>query len=134
MKYSVIDIGSNSVRLLLWADGCSLDKKIYTTRLGEGIAFSPVLREDAMQRTAEAIGTCLQEAKRFGADRVYAFATAAVRSAENGKQFVQTVFGRFGILRHVVFGDAASFLLSAAEARDVVMECLKVDPLLFTHD
>ena len=47
---------------------------------------------------------------------------------------MQGLFERFGILRHVVFGDAASFLLSAAEARDVVMECLKVDPLLFTHD
>lgn len=120
MKYSVIDIGSNSVRLLLWADGCSLDKKIYTTRLGEGIAFSPVLREDAMQRTAEAIGMCLQEAKRFGADRVYAFATAAVRSAENGKQFVQTVFGRFGIQIDVLSGEKEAELgmLGALEGRD----------------
>lgn len=33
MKCSVIDIGSNSVRLLLWADGKTLYKKLCTTRL-----------------------------------------------------------------------------------------------------
>ena len=43
MKAAVIDIGSNSVRLMLWADGKVLFKTLKTTRLGEGTAFSPIL-------------------------------------------------------------------------------------------
>lgn len=105
MKCAVIDIGSNSVRLLLWADGCSLNKKIYTTRLGEGIAFSPVLRPQAMERTLEAIGECLRQANLFGAEKVYAFATAAVRSAENGREFTRQVFDRYGIQIDVLSGE-----------------------------
>ena len=50
MKLSAIDIGSNSVRLLVWADGRSLYKKINTTRLGEGLAQSGELSEAAMRR------------------------------------------------------------------------------------
>ena len=120
MKLSVIDIGSNSVRLLLWADGCSLNKKIYTTRLGEGIAFSPVLRDQAMQRTSDAIGECLREAEKFGAEKTYAFATAAVRGTENGKDFVRAVFDRFGLKIDVLSGEKEARLgiLGALEGKD----------------
>ena len=47
---------------------------------------------------------------------------------------MQGLFERYGILKHLRFGDAASFLLDAAMARDIVTECLKVDPFLFTHE
>lgn len=120
MKCAVIDIGSNSVRLLLWADGCSLNKKIYTTRLGEGISFSPVLRPQAMERTIGAIGECLREARAFGAEKTYAFATAAVRSAENGGEFVHSVFDRYGIGIDVLSGEREAELgmLGALGGRD----------------
>ena len=36
--FAVIDIGSNSVRLMLLADGNVLYKRLETTRLGEDIA------------------------------------------------------------------------------------------------
>ena len=52
MKYAVIDIGSNSVRLLLWADGSALYKKKSTTRLGEGLSLTGALSQAAMQRSA----------------------------------------------------------------------------------
>lgn len=55
MKYAVIDIGSNSVRLLLWADGHTLCKKVNTTRLAEGLTFTGKLSREAMERTAAAI-------------------------------------------------------------------------------
>ena len=35
--YAVIDIGSNSVRLMLWADGKTLYKRLETTRLGAAV-------------------------------------------------------------------------------------------------
>lgn len=47
---------------------------------------------------------------------------------------MQSLFESNGILNHVKFGDAACFLLESAMTRDIVMECLKKDPLLFTHN
>lgn len=91
MKFAAIDIGSNSVRLLLWADGRTLYKKMDTTRLGEGIARTGVLSAAAIERTAAAVARFAAEARQAGAAEVYAFATAAVRSAENGGEFVEAV-------------------------------------------
>ncbi len=109
MKFAVIDIGSNSVRLMLWADGKSIYKKVATTRLGEGIALSPVLRADAMERTANAVAAFAQEGRDLGA-QVVAFATAAVRSAENGDAFCALVKEKCGVTVDVVSGEEEAHL------------------------
>ena len=60
VKYAVIDIGSNSVRLMLWADGKTLYKKVSTTRLAEGMdenGLSPL----ALDRTALAVKEFYEE-------------------------------------------------------------------------
>lgn len=48
MKIAAIDIGSNSVRLMMWADGKTLYKRINTTRLGEGLVSTGVMSPAAM--------------------------------------------------------------------------------------
>lgn len=120
MKYAVIDIGSNSVRLLLWADGRSLCKKIDTTRLGEGLALSSVLKEEAMERTSSAVGRFAAAAKDEGADKIFVFATAAVRGAVNGGDFVRKVRQKYGLNVDVVSGEreAVLGLAGALEGRD----------------
>ena len=104
MKIAVIDIGSNSVRLMMWADGKTLYKKMKTTRLGEGLNFAPVLLKEACTRTAEAVAEFVSEAKADGAENVYAFATAAVRSAENPELFTDKVKELCGVKVDVISG------------------------------
>lgn len=120
MKYAVIDIGSNSVRLLLWADGRSLLKILNTTRLGEGLSLTSRISDAAAARTIDAIAAFYARAKEEGADRVFAFATEAVRSARNGKEFVRTVFERCGLEVDVLSGEreAEAGLLGALDGRD----------------
>lgn len=120
MKYAVIDIGSNSVRLLLWADGHTLCKKVNTTRLGEGITFTGELSSAAMERTAAAIADFAAEAKKEGADELYAFATAAVRSSRNGEDFVRLVRECCGVAVEVIGGEeeAELGLLGALDGQD----------------
>ena len=90
-KIAVIDIGSNSARLMMMADGKVLYKTLDTTRLGEGLASSSLLKREAAERTAAAVAAFYARANAEGAASVYAFATAAVRSAENGSEFVARV-------------------------------------------
>ena len=104
-KYAVIDIGSNSVRLMLVANGKVLYKRLNTTRLGEGLAKTNRLNADAIARTANAVCDFFMQAKSDGAEKVLAFATASVRSATNGGEFVAHVKTLCGLEVEVVSGD-----------------------------
>ena len=104
-KYAVIDIGSNSVRLMFVADGNVLYKAIETTRLGEGLANCTTLLPQAIERSAKAVACFYARAKQEGAESVYAFATAAVRTAENGADFVDAVQKLCGLQVEVVSGE-----------------------------
>ncbi len=90
-KNAVIDIGSNSVRLMVVADGKVLYKDLEITRLGEGLATTGVLSTQALERTAGAVAKFYSKAKLENAEKVVAFATAAARSAKNGADFVKRV-------------------------------------------
>ena len=104
-RFAVLDIGSNSVRLMFVADGKVLYKRLQTTRLGEGLAQSPSLKAEAIERTARAVADFYALANEQGARQVFAFATAAVRSAENGNAFVKRVKELCGLLVEVIDGD-----------------------------
>ncbi|MBQ7642291.1 MAG: hypothetical protein IJS67_00160 [Clostridia bacterium] len=103
-KYGVLDVGSNSVRALVYADGKVLYNGLITSRLGEGLALSGKLSAEAMNRTAEAIIALKGVCEKRGADKVFAFATEAVRSAANGGEFVSLVKST-GVDIEVVSGD-----------------------------
>ena len=87
-KISVIDVGSNSVRLAMMADGKNFYiKKLATTRLGEGLSVTGKISAQAGERTANAVADFKNYALSQGAQKVYVFATAAVRSAVNRQEF-----------------------------------------------
>ncbi len=104
-KFAVIDIGSNSVRLMFVADGKVLYKRLQTTRLGEGLAFSGELGKEPISRSVTAVKTFHGQAVAEGAEKVLVFATAAVRSAKNGNVFVQEVKAACGLEVQVISGE-----------------------------
>ncbi len=104
-KFAVIDVGSNSVRLMFVADGKVLYKRLNTTRLGEGIATSSRLKREAIERSALAVADFYAQAKREGAETVVAFATAAVRTAENRAEFLDEVKALCGLSVEVISGE-----------------------------
>ena len=105
MKIAAIDIGSNSVRLMMWADGKTLYKTLNTTRLGEGLVSTGSITQSAIARTAVAVRDFAARAKDEGAERVFAFATAAVRSASNRADFLKAVREEAGIEVDVISGE-----------------------------
>ncbi|MBQ3506042.1 MAG: hypothetical protein IJA89_04625 [Clostridia bacterium] len=119
-RFAVLDIGSNSVRLMFVADGKVLYKRLQTTRLGEGIATAPFLKTEAIERTARAVADFHALATKQGAQHTFVFATAAVRSAKNGDTFVSRVKELCGLIVDVVDGEreARLGLLGALKNQD----------------
>ena len=94
MKYAVIDVGSNSVRLMVSEDLKTIYKKINTTRLAMGLALTGLLDRDKMLATAKAIEEYVEQAKLEKCDKIFVFATEAVRSADNKDEFVKMLSDR----------------------------------------
>ena len=86
MKNGIIDIGSNSVRLLFGGK-----KYMNNTQLAENLIHTGTLCKQATERTAAAIKEFYEFCMDNGAEKVYAFATEAVRAAKNGRDFVREV-------------------------------------------
>ncbi len=103
--FGVIDIGSNSVRLML-SDGVNaLSKENVITRIAEGQGEDSMLKDTAIERTALAVSFYANKAKTLGADKILIFATAAVRKAKNKFKFLDRVKELCGINVDVVSGE-----------------------------
>ena len=104
-RFAVIDVGSNSVRLMFVADGKVLYKRLNTTRLGEGLAQAPYLKEEAAERSALAVAKFYAEAQEDGAEKTFVFATAATRTAKNKEIFLDRVKQLCGLTIDVISGE-----------------------------
>ncbi len=104
MPIGIIDIGSNSVRLLI-TDGVFFKKRLITTRLGEGASETKILCSDAIKRTLNAVSELKKQALNEGVKNVFAFATQAVRGAKNKTDFLNGAFTQSGLKVEVLSGD-----------------------------
>lgn len=83
-KIACIDIGTNSVRMIIiTSDACiEAEKYMETTRIGHGVDETKMLSEAGIERTVEALETFYNIAKEQKADEIIAIATSAVRDAK----------------------------------------------------
>ncbi len=101
-NFASIDIGSNTVRLLiLESDGAGdfqlLASRRVITRLGEGMDKHGKLMQSRMSETLSALSRFRQDCMDHGNPPLLAVATSAVREASNGKEFVRLAREKTGI-------------------------------------
>lgn len=99
MKYAIIDIGSNSVRVAIFADGNIIFRDKITSRLGENIVKTGIICEKAFERNLKVVEDFCRKAKEYGVEqsKIFPFATAAVRQTKNGGEFVTVVKQKTGV-------------------------------------
>jgi len=107
MRRAVIDIGTNTVKLLVAdvRDGqvFTVVAKDQTTRLGEGVDATRQLKPTAIARTVAAIVDYVADARELGAS-LTAFTTSAARDAGNQQEFLEAVRRQCGLEVKVLSG------------------------------
>jgi exopolyphosphatase / guanosine-5'-triphosphate,3'-diphosphate pyrophosphatase len=120
---AAVDVGTNSVRLLLVdADGRRITREMTVTRLGAGVDRRGHLDDAALARTLETIGAYHRVWESHGADgRVRIAATSAVRDAADRDRFFGGVRELTGVEAEVISGEEEARLsfLGAVGAVDV---------------
>ncbi len=108
MKAAAVDIGTNSIRLLkAEVNGKELvsgDKSLIMTRIGQGVNETGKLSPEAIERSVKALGVFAKEARAWGAEKIYALATSAVRDAENKRAFTERVKRECGLDVEIISG------------------------------
>ena len=111
MKYGVIDVGSNSVRLMISDGKNTLSKELITCRLAEGIdRATAALDADAIERGVTAVSFFYEKAKRLGADKIYAFGTAALRNISNQSDFTDKLKEKVPLYLDIISGKEEAFI------------------------
>jgi exopolyphosphatase / guanosine-5'-triphosphate,3'-diphosphate pyrophosphatase len=109
MRAAVVDIGTNSTRLLIAdvADGSltELERRSTVTRLGEGVDASGALGEEPQQRVFRVLDSYAEAIETHGCDARTAVMTSAVRDASNGARFAAAVRDRYALEGRTLSGD-----------------------------
>jgi exopolyphosphatase/guanosine-5'-triphosphate,3'-diphosphate pyrophosphatase len=132
-RVAVVDLGTNSTRLLV-ADVVDrqvreLDRRLEITRLGEGVDSRHQLLPQATARVRNVLGDYRRAIETLGAERTLAFATSAVRDAENGEAFLGEIEWSYGFETRLLSGHEEALLTfrGVASGGDVEDATIVVD-------
>ena len=133
MRVAVVDMGSNSTRLLVAdvEDGqiSELERRSTVTRLGRGVDTSQKLSADAIEDVCATVAEYLELVDAHAPAQLVAIATSAVRDADNRGAFIGELRERFALDARILSGDDEARLTyeGACHDRSVAQETLVVD-------
>ncbi len=113
MRVAAIDIGSNSIRLLVadvrdGQDGLAVDvlaRAGEICRLARNLESTGSIEEAAAQRAGQLVAEFVRRGRSLGARHVVIGATAAIRSARNGAEVAEIISQQAGIPVRILTGD-----------------------------
>lgn len=117
--FAAIDLGTNNCRLLIARpqgdNFVVIDAFSRVVRLGEGLAQTGRLSQEAMDRALGALQICADKLRRRNVHLARSVATEACRRAENGPEFIERVRRETGIMLDIIS--------AKEEARLAVLGC-----------
>src|SRR6478735_6095399 len=117
MRVAVIDLGSNSTRLLVAdVDGgrlTEIERRSIVTRLAQGVDGSGVLRDEAMDRVFATLAEYRAAIDADECEAAIAVMTSAVRDATNGEEFAARIAADYDLDARILSGDEEAALTFA---------------------
>ena len=125
MRAAVIDLGTNTFHLIIADLTANFGELIYKTtvavRLGEGRINEAMIIPVAFERGLAALEYFAETIKLHEVAVVKATATSAIRSASNGREFVNAALERSGISIDVIDGETeASLIFKGVQATGLI--------------
>jgi exopolyphosphatase/guanosine-5'-triphosphate,3'-diphosphate pyrophosphatase len=129
-RAAVVDIGSNSIRLVIFTGRTRAPFTLFNEKvlcgLGRGLDATGRLNDAGVALALENLSRFVRLAKAMGASRIDLLGTAAVRDADNGRQFAAEVKRRCGVGVRILSGEeearlSAQGVLSGIPEADGVM-------------
>ena len=126
-KIAVLDIGSNSVRLVIYDALKRAPLPVFNEKLLCGLARdigkTGKLNAEALELAHRCLDRYAHITQAMEVKRVFAFATSAVRDAEDGKPFLSDVKHRYGLDVQILSGEEEARLA----ALGVASSCYETD-------
>jgi exopolyphosphatase/guanosine-5'-triphosphate,3'-diphosphate pyrophosphatase len=135
-RVGVVDLGTNSIRLLVASAGPTegqgmeeFARDMVITRIGEGIDRTGRIDPEALARTVDVLERYCRRARALHAERIRVSATAAVREASNRDELEASVRTDAGSELEVITGEreAALSFLGAMHGLDALAPFLMLD-------
>jgi exopolyphosphatase / guanosine-5'-triphosphate,3'-diphosphate pyrophosphatase len=110
---SVVDIGSNSIRLVVYEGNVRSPTVLFNEKmlagLGRGIVSTGKLDPDAVKRSVEEFRRFRALSEQAGAETLHVIATAAAREAQNGPEFIHRAEEILGTSIRVLTGKEEAY-------------------------
>ncbi len=115
-RIAIIDLGTNTFNILI----CDIEngqiketlhKNKLPVKLGEGGINQGIIMPKPFERGIVAMEFYAQQCEDYKVDKVFAFATSAVRSASNGKEFCDKILANTGISINIIDGEREAELI-----------------------
>lgn len=114
-KIAIVDMGTNTFHLLVAEVGASGYKMLYrdheAVKIGLAGINDGLITEEACHRALAAMMRFQKTIRHYGASKVLAFGTSALRSARNAPQLVSEITAKTGIAVSIISGDEEADLI-----------------------
>ena len=114
MKISIIDIGSNTIKLVIYEvrkdnSFIGVHQESTKVKLGESLAYSDSLNEQSILKSIDVLLQYRDIARLEAANKVLCVGTSAVREARNGQYFIDLVLEKTGFRIRVLNGEEEAY-------------------------
>ena len=109
MRVATVDIGTNSMRLLIadYEDNKIINRKKYVevTRIGKGVDEKGMISKDAINLNSEVLERFINLAKSKNCEKICVIGTSALRDSKNSEEFVKKAYEKTGINVEIISGE-----------------------------